>query len=62
MAIMVANKAVFTHSHLLLNGQVISHAHPYNKTNDSAPFKLHHHTQTELFFYENLETLFPLVF
>ncbi|MBN2213607.1 MAG: hypothetical protein JW723_05130 [Bacteroidales bacterium] len=59
---MVANKIIFTHSHILANGQVISHAHPYDKSSDSEPFKSHHHTQSELLFFENLKILFPLVF
>ncbi|MBN2350639.1 MAG: hypothetical protein JXJ22_17515 [Bacteroidales bacterium] len=62
MVIMVANQAVFTHSHVLSNGQVISHAHPYDKNNDTKPFKSHHHSKSEILFFENLKTLFPVVF
>ncbi|MGC9352291.1 MAG: hypothetical protein ACP5D9_00540 [Mariniphaga sp.] len=62
MVLVIANRIVFTHSHILDNGEVISHAHPYDKTNDSEPFKSHHHTQAELFFFQNIEIFFPFVF
>ena len=59
---MVVNNAVFTHSHKLLNGTVVTHAHPFDGSDDPAPFKTHHHTTTELFFFNHLEILFPLLF
>jgi hypothetical protein len=62
MVLVIANRIVFTHSHILDNGKVISHAHPYNKTNDSEPFKSHHHTQAELFFFPHIEIYFSFVF
>ena len=43
------NNAFFFHSHILSNGVVISHAHPFTeKTDSSAPFKSHKHTKYEL--------------
>ena len=45
---MFINSTVNKHSHLLLNGQVIEHAHPFNSENDAAPFKNHNHTNSEL--------------
>lgn len=62
MVIMVANQTVFTHVHLLSNGQVISHAHPYNKNDDAKPFKSHHHTKSEILFLENIKILFPVIY
>ena len=56
------NNAVFYHSHKLANGEVVSHAHPYNKTTDSQPFKSHHHSKTELLFLQNIQLLFASVF
>lgn len=41
-------QTVFVHSHLLSNGTIITHAHPYNKQKDSSPFKSHHHSNGEL--------------
>ncbi len=39
--------AFYTHQHLLPDGTIITHAHPYDK-NDSAPLKSHHHKETDL--------------
>lgn len=62
MLSLIANKTIFYHSHKLENGSVITHAHPYNKTQDSTPFKTHHHTKTDLLFFESLDTLFFVLF
>lgn len=61
IGMLIANKAIFLHSHRLSNGTVIEHAHPYNKTNDSEPYKSHQHTKAELLFFQNLGILFLLV-
>jgi hypothetical protein len=62
MGMLVANKAVFMHTHRLNDGTIIEHAHPYNKSTDSKPYKSHHHTKAELLFFQNLEILFLFVF
>ena len=62
MGMLVANKAVFMHTHRLNDGTIIEHAHPYNKSADSKPYKSHHHTKAELLFFQNLEILFLFVF
>jgi hypothetical protein len=62
MIIMVANIVIFTHSHLLPGGQIISHAHPYDKTGDTKPFKSHNHSKEEILFFRNIQILFPIVF
>ena len=59
---MVANKALFMHTHKLANGNLISHAHPFNKSTDNQPFKTHTHSQAELLLISNLEILFLVVF
>ena len=61
MAMLIANKAIFMHSHRLSNGTVITHAHPYNKTNDSEPYKSHQHTKAEFLFLQNLDILSLIV-
>ena len=61
MGMFIVNKAIFLHTHKLDNGTVISHAHPYAKSNDSKPFKSHHHTNAELLFFQNIEILFLIV-
>lgn len=57
MGMLLANKAVFFHVHKLENGNFISHAHPFNKSADTAPFKKHHHSESELFFFSNVDQL-----
>ena len=46
------------HAHILGNGQVVVHAHPYNKSQDAAPFKKHHHSATEFIQLSQLQLLF----
>lgn len=43
----VVNKVVFTHSHILIDGTVIVHAHPYDKTDKPGPVNNHTHTKNE---------------
>ncbi|HDR68646.1 MAG TPA: hypothetical protein ENN61_06290 [Bacteroidaceae bacterium] len=50
------------HTHILANGMVISHAHPYDKSNDSQPYKSHQHSNAELLFLGNQDILFLVVF
>jgi len=60
-SIHVINTSFYTHTHILANGKMITHAHPYDKTHDSEPIKSHHHTQTEILFLKQIENFFPLV-
>jgi len=62
IAFQVLNKSVNTHAHLLADGTVISHAHPYKKSADPGPYKSHHHTQNELICLDNLKLFSPVVF
>ncbi len=62
IAFQAFNKANWQHAHILSDGTVISHAHPYNKTNDQAPVKNHHHNQSEYCFALNIEILFLCFF
>ena len=61
MVLFIINKAFFLHNHKLNDGTIITHAHPYNKSNDSKPYKSHYHSDTEFLFFQHLETLFLLV-
>jgi hypothetical protein len=62
MAMMIANRAVFMHTHQLADGTIIEHAHPYDRAHDTNPFKSHHHTRTELVFLDSFKVLFPILF
>ncbi|MFW5820201.1 MAG: hypothetical protein ACOCWA_02855 [Bacteroidota bacterium] len=56
----VYSKAFYQHSHVLSDGSVITHAHPFNKSSDNSPFKKHQHTSFELYVLENVNLLFAL--
>ncbi len=62
MGLLIANKATFMHVHKLSDGTIIVHAHPYDKSHDSKPYKSHQHTKAEFIFFQNLEILFLVVF
>ncbi len=62
IGLLTINNVLFLHSHQFDNGKIVTHAHPYNKSNDSAPIKSHHHSKTELIFLENLQLLFIFTF
>ena len=62
MVMLIANKALFMHAHQLNDGTVVTHSHPYDKSNDSKPYKSHHHTKAELLFFSNLELLILFIF
>lgn len=61
VCILLVNKIIFIHSHRTIDGIIITHYHPYNKSNDTEPFKSHHHSNTEFYIHENLKVLLPLV-
>lgn len=43
------NNAINRHSHLLTSGDIVSHAHPYQKEDtNKSPFQSHHHSGSEL--------------
>jgi len=49
------NNALFIHSHVLPDGEVIQHAHPYNTSeNPGTPYKTHHHSGFEFLLLNNL--------
>lgn len=60
--LIVANKTFYTHSHVLDDGTVITHAHPYDKGADNAPLKNHHHTTAELLLFNILNFLPTVAF
>lgn len=58
LGLFILNNAVFLHAHRLSDGQIILHAHPYNKSQDTAPIKTHHHTAAQIFVLAHLQLLF----
>lgn len=59
------NTVYYRHLHQLSSGINISHAHPYNKTNEctSDPFASHNHTEDEYILYDIISNtiLFTLI-
>ena len=52
------NNALFLHKHILPNGDIIVHAHPYHKSSDNSPFQSHHHSAKELFIISGIAILY----
>jgi len=47
ISLVVINKALFIHSHVLKNGYIITHAHPFHKSEDPANGNTHHHSSND---------------
>lgn len=52
-----ASKSIFQHAHVMPDGEIVYHAHPYNKSSDSAPFKQHKHTDAQLAVIDNFNAI-----
>ncbi|MEI6276375.1 MAG: hypothetical protein WCP08_10315 [Prolixibacteraceae bacterium] len=53
-----ANQAMYSHSHLLIGGQVITHSHPYSAQKDShSPYQSHQHLPSVAFFLDLISSL-----
>ncbi|MFB6320276.1 hypothetical protein [Saccharicrinis sp. FJH54] len=57
----VVTQTVFLHTHKMPDGTAITHAHPYNKTTEQAPFKTHHHTSVDFMMLHHLHLLFFVI-
>ena len=58
MAALMINRIVYTHIHVLYNGSVVTHAHPFSKSTEGNPDSSHQHSNPELFL---LNQLYPLI-
>jgi len=58
----VFNKIFYLHTHVLDSDKVVTHAHPFNKSNDTEPFKSHHHSLEQVIYLDNLQFLFLVFF
>ena len=59
VGLLTLNNALYTHFHKLANGNLIVHAHPFSKSDQtSIPPKTHEHTKVELLVLDNLLLLF----
>ena len=57
----VYNRVIYTHTHILPNGLIINHAHPYNKTNYPGPVTSHSHTREQILMFSLVELLFIFI-
>ncbi len=58
----VFNKTFYLHTHITEQGNIVTHAHPYNKNTDSEPVKSHSHTRDQLLVISSFDFLFPVIF
>ncbi|WP_421919431.1 hypothetical protein [Marinifilum sp.] len=56
MSLLILNNILFTHQHVLPDGKIIVHAHPFHKT-DNPPNK-HHHSKSDFLVLQNISLLF----
>lgn len=57
----VVTRTLYLHAHQIANGQIIIHAHPYDKSSDKTPFKSHHHSGAGYVFWGQYNILFSLI-
>ena len=62
MVLIIADQAIFVHSHKLANGTIITHSHPFDHSKDSTPIKTHHHSDGAIVLLSHLSLVFPIVF
>ena len=58
MGCLLINQALYTHMHVLPDGSIVSHTHPFNKTQESKQGRSHQHSSLEFFLFQNLSLLF----
>jgi len=61
VGLVVANEAIYRHTHHI-NGQTVTHAHPYETSSDDQPSQTHQHNKAQIAFLNLLELLFPVFF
>ena len=57
IGIMLVNKTVYTHVHILPDGSVVTHAHPFSKNAESNNNTSHQHSSFDFFLLDLLEVL-----
>ena len=62
LALGIANQALFIHSHRTANGQFITHAHPYQTSDNQSNTPTHHHSKIQLLVFSQLNLLFFSLF
>lgn len=57
IGVMLINKVAYTHVHVLPNGSLVSHAHPFSNSAESNKNSSHQHSSLELYLLDILEVL-----
>jgi hypothetical protein len=57
IGIMLVNKAAYTHVHILPDGSLVTHAHPFSNSNESNKNCPHQHSSLELYLLDTLGVL-----
>jgi len=57
MTAMLVNKVVYTHVHVLAEGSLVSHAHPFQQSSESNSQNTHQHTNLVLYLLDQLDIL-----
>lgn len=57
MSALIFNKVVYIHIHVLPDGSMVTHAHPYSKGSDGNPAPRHQHSNLELFLLYQMDVL-----
>lgn len=57
MGLMAVNRALYTHVHVLADGTVETHAHPFSKSSEGTGGDSHQHAKVEWILLHNLDLL-----
>lgn len=58
----IVNQSIYVHSHVSENGEIVTHAHPFNQQEDNSPLKSHKHTSLEYVILNTLNIYLSSVF
>ncbi len=61
MTILVFNNTVYTHVHVMPDGSLVTHAHPFQKGEDSGQGTGHQHSSSIYFLLDHFQILFFLI-
>jgi hypothetical protein len=59
VGIFAINEYLYIHKHVFKNGNIVIHAHPFNKSQDTEQNKSHQHASGDLVFLTSLESFLP---
>jgi hypothetical protein len=57
MSLLMVNRAIYTHIHVMPDGSVVSHAHPFSKSTDDSKGMDHQHSGPEFLLLDQLDIL-----